>query len=78
MGGLGLNIMFGEGWVMFKWLWYNMDMNWVTVKRLRLMYWRPGFAWSSCKIDVIRSYLIRTGQALVTQEAWENAKDLTE
>lgn len=78
MGGLGLNIVKGDGWIMFKWLWYNVDLNCITVKRLRFMYRRPGYAWSSYKIDVIKSYLIRTNQALVTLETWENAKSIVQ
>lgn len=74
MGGLGLNIRLGKGWIMFKWLWYNIDMNAITVKRLRIMYWRPGFAWSKYNIDVIYSYLVRTDQGLVSLETWENTK----
>ena len=62
MGGLGLNVAKGDGWIMFKWLWYNIDLNSITVKRLRFMYRRPGYAYSSYKIDVLQAYLFRTGQ----------------
>jgi hypothetical protein len=70
---LGLNYRKAPGGFVIWWAWYNFHRHEATAYRFRLrLHMKPRIIWSVSKWDVIDSYLLNRGLALVNREWLED------